>query len=217
MIYNDSRGGYIDNVPAPSRARTPISAFTMRTTDRRRSGVTAEQWLACRPALHQQQQHRGQSHQSGHLPGHSRGGAVPDQRRLERAADADRTRTWIRRACSTRCPTPRMARRCSRSRSRCSTLPTTRTSSRTRRGRVNGKLGDLKVVYTGGYLVRNVDQVGDYTNYARGVYADYYQCYGPGSDGDATLTSKCFSPSASWQNDRAQRAHAARISPEHAG
>ena len=39
---------------------------------------------------------------------------------------------------------------------------------------------DLKAVYTGGYLVRNVDQVGDYTNYARGVYADYYQCYGPG-------------------------------------
>ena len=46
---------------------------------------------------------------------------------------------------------------------------------------VNGKFGDLKAVYTGGYLVRNVEQVGDYTNYARGVYADYYQCYGPGS------------------------------------
>ena len=44
---------------------------------------------------------------------------------------------------------------------------------------VNGKFGALKAVYTGGYLVRNVEQVGDYTNYARGVYADYYQCYGP--------------------------------------
>ncbi len=44
---------------------------------------------------------------------------------------------------------------------------------------VNGKFGNLKAVYTGGYLVRNVDQVGDYTNYARGVFADYYQCYGP--------------------------------------
>jgi hypothetical protein len=44
---------------------------------------------------------------------------------------------------------------------------------------VNGKIGPLKAVYTGGYLVRNVEQVGDYTNYARGVYADYYQCYGP--------------------------------------
>jgi len=42
----------------------------------------------------------------------------------------------------------------------------------------NGKIGDLKAVYTGGYLVRNVDQRNDYTSYARGVYADYYQCYG---------------------------------------
>src|SRR4029077_11389973 len=57
--------------------------------------------------------------------------------------------------------------------------------------RGNGKFGDLKAVYTGGYLVRNVEQTGDYTNYARGVYADYYQCYGL-----FDLTTKCFSPSA---------------------
>ncbi|HVW67472.1 MAG TPA: TonB-dependent receptor [Steroidobacteraceae bacterium] len=61
---------------------------------------------------------------------------------------------------------------------------------------LNGKLGPLKAVYTGGYLVRNVEQVGDYTNYARGVYADYYQCYGP--QYDSTLKSTCFSPSATW-------------------
>jgi outer membrane receptor protein involved in Fe transport len=65
---------------------------------------------------------------------------------------------------------------------------------------VNGKFGDLKAVYTGGYLLRNVDQTGDYTNYARGVYADYYQCYGPGSGGNASLKSTCFSPSASWHS-----------------
>jgi iron complex outermembrane recepter protein len=65
---------------------------------------------------------------------------------------------------------------------------------------VNGKIGDLKAVYTGGYLVRNVDQVGDYTNYSRGVYADYYQCYGPGSGGDPNRKSTCFSPSATWRD-----------------
>jgi outer membrane receptor protein involved in Fe transport len=67
---------------------------------------------------------------------------------------------------------------------------------------VNGKIGPLKAVYTGGYLVRNVDQVGDYTNYARGVFADYYQCYGPPGTGtfvvDPSLKSTCFSPSATW-------------------
>jgi iron complex outermembrane recepter protein len=60
---------------------------------------------------------------------------------------------------------------------------------------LNGKFGDLKAVYTGGYLVRNVDQVGDYTNYARGVFADYYQCYGAG----AGTVPTCFSPSATWE------------------
>ena len=65
---------------------------------------------------------------------------------------------------------------------------------------LNGKFGSLNAVYTGGYLVRNVDQIGDYTNYARGVYADYYQCYGPGSGYVATLPSRCFSPSASWHS-----------------
>jgi iron complex outermembrane recepter protein len=64
---------------------------------------------------------------------------------------------------------------------------------------VNGKFGDLKAVYTGGYLVRNVTQVGDYTNYARGVYADYYQCYGP-TIYHTTLKSTCFSPSAAWHS-----------------
>src|SRR5215469_309319 len=65
---------------------------------------------------------------------------------------------------------------------------------------VNGKFGDLKLVYTGGYLVRNVDQVGDYTNYARGLYADYYQCYGPGTayGKSPSLSPTCFSPSAIW-------------------
>ena len=75
---------------------------------------------------------------------------------------------------------------------------------------LNGKVGDLKLVYTGGYLVRHVNQVADYTNYARGKFADYYQCYGPGTGylvpnpnpphyGDTSLQSTCFSPSSTWQ------------------
>jgi iron complex outermembrane recepter protein len=60
---------------------------------------------------------------------------------------------------------------------------------------VNGKFGDLKAVYTGGYLVRHVDQVGDYTNYARGVYADYYQCFGS----HFGLPATCYSPSTTWR------------------
>jgi iron complex outermembrane recepter protein len=65
---------------------------------------------------------------------------------------------------------------------------------------LNGKFGDLKGVYTGGYLVRNVEQVGDYTNYARGFYADYYQCYGAGSGDALHPNATCFSPSATWHS-----------------
>ena len=68
---------------------------------------------------------------------------------------------------------------------------------------VNGKLGPLKLVYSGSYMVRDINQQGDYTNYARGVYAEYYQC--------ATFTEstgpvgKCFSPSAVWvESDKAK-------------
>ena len=64
---------------------------------------------------------------------------------------------------------------------------------------VHGKVSRLDFVYTGGYLDRNVEQVGDYTNYARGFYADYYQCYGPYSAANP-LPSTCFSPSAIWRS-----------------
>jgi iron complex outermembrane recepter protein len=58
---------------------------------------------------------------------------------------------------------------------------------------IDGKIGDLKAVYTGGYLVRDVEQSGDYTNYSRAIYAEYYQCYGK-----YDLKPTCFSPSAFW-------------------
>ncbi|MBS0367355.1 MAG: TonB-dependent receptor [Proteobacteria bacterium] len=60
---------------------------------------------------------------------------------------------------------------------------------------VTGQLGPVHLTYTGGYLVRHIDQVSDYTNYARGVYADYYQCYGAFA-GKPT----CFSPSSVWHD-----------------
>jgi iron complex outermembrane recepter protein len=62
---------------------------------------------------------------------------------------------------------------------------------------INGKVGPLKLVYSGSYMVRNIDQQGDYTNYARGVFADYYQCTNPATE--PGTTSKCYSPSSLWR------------------
>ena len=61
---------------------------------------------------------------------------------------------------------------------------------------ITGKLGPLKVVYAGAYLVRNVDQVQDYTQYARGYWGTYYQCTGYSTGFDNP--TKCYSPSATW-------------------
>jgi outer membrane receptor protein involved in Fe transport len=68
----------------------------------------------------------------------------------------------------------------------------------------NGKFGPLNAVYTGAYLTRNVSQTQDYTNYARGVYADYYQCHG--AEPANGLQSTCFSPSSVW-TDREHNSH----------
>ncbi len=74
---------------------------------------------------------------------------------------------------------------------------------------INGRIDQLKFVYTGGYLDRHADQSQDYTNYSRGSYAEYYQCNYPGypwsvdpATGNhiptAGSTGQCYSPSAFW-------------------
>jgi len=65
---------------------------------------------------------------------------------------------------------------------------------------IDGRVGELKLVYAGAYLVRNVEQVQDYTSYARGVYADYYQCVNPTSNSTQPnpAAARCFTPSSTW-------------------
>jgi iron complex outermembrane receptor protein len=61
---------------------------------------------------------------------------------------------------------------------------------------VNGNINDFKLIYSGSYLVRNVDQQQDYTNYARGSDGFYYQCAGYSKTNPAA--GKCYSPSTTW-------------------
>jgi outer membrane receptor protein involved in Fe transport len=76
---------------------------------------------------------------------------------------------------------------------------------------ISGKIGDLKAVYSGSYLVRNVAQTGDYTNYARGVYASYYQC--TGLTGQAS-GGTCYSPQSGWRDTErnTHQSHELRVS-----
>ncbi len=68
---------------------------------------------------------------------------------------------------------------------------------------IDGRIGALKLLYSGAYLVRNIEQVQDYTNYARSVYLDYYQCANPGP---TPATAQCFTPSSTW-HDRERNTH----------
>ena len=76
---------------------------------------------------------------------------------------------------------------------------------------INGRVGVLKLLYAGAYLVRNVEQVQDYTNYVRGLYVDYYQCVNPGP---TAATAQCFTPSSTWHDveRNTHQSHELRVS-----
>ena len=65
---------------------------------------------------------------------------------------------------------------------------------------VNGKIGPLKAIYTGGYSDRHISEQMDYTNYSRTGGGMYYQCTG-GSTGFGKGAPTCFSPDAYWHDD----------------
>jgi outer membrane receptor protein involved in Fe transport len=64
---------------------------------------------------------------------------------------------------------------------------------------INGRIGELKLVYAGAYMVRHIEQQQDYTAYTRGVYADYYQCISPQQSGKP---AQCYSPVSTWQTEQ---------------
>ena len=77
---------------------------------------------------------------------------------------------------------------------------------------VHGHLGPLKLLYAGSYLTRHIDQVQDYTAYARsGFYIDYYQCV-PKKKTPTIL--HCFSPSQTWRDleTNTHQSHELRVS-----
>jgi len=63
---------------------------------------------------------------------------------------------------------------------------------------IDGRVGALNLLYAGVYFVRNVEQVQDYTNYVRALYVDYYQCVNPTPPNPAT--AQCFTPSSTWHD-----------------
>src|SRR5580704_3213546 len=79
----------------------------------------------------------------------------------------------------------------------------------------NGKVGDLKLVYTGGYLDRTIDNAADYTNYSRSAGGFYYTCAGGGAPiGKGVGPLTCYSPVSSWLDhvETTHQSHELRLS-----
>jgi iron complex outermembrane receptor protein len=68
---------------------------------------------------------------------------------------------------------------------------------------LNGSVADWKMIYAGSYLNRHIDNAMDYTNYARTAGGFYYTCTG-GPAGASNIgapgPSVCYSPVSSWQD-----------------
>jgi len=65
---------------------------------------------------------------------------------------------------------------------------------------VNGQIGDYKLVYSGSYMTRHIDQQMDYTNYARSPFGAYYQCTGGNNYWGTGKTPQCYSPVGFWHD-----------------
>jgi outer membrane receptor protein involved in Fe transport len=75
---------------------------------------------------------------------------------------------------------------------------------------LNGKIGDWKLVYTGAYMNRHVEQQQDYSNYSRTAGGMYYQCTGSAT-GFGTGSTFCYSPVAYWHDNIHNRHHSEEL------
>jgi outer membrane receptor protein involved in Fe transport len=71
---------------------------------------------------------------------------------------------------------------------------------------VNGKAGDIRLIYTGAWTDRRLKQQNDYTNYSRTLYGQYYECTGGtfGLLGSGPI--RCYSPITNW-TDKVRNTH----------
>jgi outer membrane receptor protein involved in Fe transport len=69
---------------------------------------------------------------------------------------------------------------------------------------LNGQVGDFHLVYTGAYMVRHLESQQDYTNYSR-AFGEYYQCVGSGT-GIGGGTPYCYDPYSYW-HEKSRNTH----------
>ena len=80
---------------------------------------------------------------------------------------------------------------------------------------LNGRLANLDVVYTGGYLDRDVESLIDYTHYNNGGgYITYYLC--SGAYWDLSVPNNCYDPTKQYveETENTRMTHELRVSTD---
>ena len=79
---------------------------------------------------------------------------------------------------------------------------------------LNGKIGDIKAVYTGSYMTRHIEDQQDYTNYSRTAAGAYYQCTGLAGPYWGSGPAHCNSPVGYWHDSvrNTHQSHELRLS-----
>ncbi len=80
-----------------------------------------------------------------------------------------------------------------------------------------GSGGDLKMIYTGSYLNRSIDQQNDYSNYMTSHHGSYYACSGSGAGYAYFRSAKpttCYKSVGTWRDqvDITHQSHELRVS-----
>ncbi len=220
VIYNDSRGGYIDNVPSTFTRRSTDAAFQLRT-----NGVVPVDSVSIDNFRVARKDINDVTYKGARL-GLSYN--VNDDWNVlvtQSYQDLNSGGVFYEMPFGTDCPTPSNPATCSRGGPTGTTVQgvplgkyqvnlfndtNTRDKFSNTALTVTGKIGQLGFVYSGGYLVRDNTIVGDYTNYARGVFGAYYQCTGFAG----ASVNKCYSPSSVWTDviENTNQSHEIRLS-----
>ena len=206
VIYNDSRGGYIDNVPSTFTRRSTDAAFALRTNGRvptdspvidnfkiARNDINDLTYKGARVGLSYNVNDDWEVLVTQSYQDLATGGVFYEM------------------PFGTDCPTPSNPASCSRGGPTGTTVQgvplgkyqvnlfndgNTRDKFSNTALTVTGKIGSFGFVYSGAYLTRTNAITNDYTNYARGVYGAYYQCTGY----SGASVNKCYSPSSVWND-----------------
>ena len=206
VIYNDTRGGYIDNVPSTFTRRSTDSAFALRT-----NGVVPVDSVVIDNYKIVRNDINAVTYKGARL-GVSYN--VNDDWNVlvsQSYQDINTGGVFYEMPYGTDCPTPSNPATCTRGGPTGTTIQGVplqpyqvnlfndgNTSDRFTNTAlsITGKIGQFGFVYTGAYLVRDNIIQNDYTNYARGVYGAYYQCTGY----SGASVNKCYSPSSVWND-----------------